>query len=325
MSFEDEWGSSSDYRRWDDESPPPPRRPAGPWASIGLGMLLVVIAAVGYLLLKSDGDHGAQEGDGDVVESVSPSSQPAEAASSGVPTSVAPVAGGETPAPSATVVSSDDAMVTTIGGDPSDEGAWRYVVQPGDYPVAVADRFTLKSWRDIFALNGWVTLEEFPLAGTEILLPPSTVGTSGQPCDESTVLQELSASDADFERVRDLMQSGEIWIASFECGAGRGRGIDSNYASFGFTSDTPYMCMQVTADGFGDSYPCGAPGPDDGYDCDRAPAEQQLDQEIVCYQPDGLEASAERVNGRWEYLGSGSAGLWCDDFRGREAREELCG
>ena len=136
------------------------------------------------------------------------------------------------------------------------------------------------------------------------------------------MLQELSASDADFKRLRNLMQSGEIWISSFECGAGRGRGIDSNYAGFDFTSNTPYACFSVGSPD--DSYPCGAPGPDDGYDCDRPPGEQALDQEIVCYSPDGESSSAERVNGRWAYLGSSSAGPWCDDFRGREALEELC-
>ena len=299
MNEENDPSSGQQHRNEEYWSEPP--RPTGPLPLIILLGLLVVIVVVGYLVLKSNGDEGSQEGsDNRVASEGSLQSQPADAAATGASPSVAPSASADASAPSATAVSPADATATTIGGDPSTEGAWRYVVQPDDFPVAVADRFMLKSWRDIYALNGWTTLEEFPTPGTEILLPPSTMGTSGQPCNESTVLQELSASDADFKRLRNLMQSGEIWISSFECGAGRGRGIDSNYAGFDFTSNTPYACFSVGSPD--DSYPCGAPGPDDGYDCDRPPGEQALDQEIVCYSPDGESSSAERVNGRWAYL-----------------------
>lgn len=64
------------------------------------------------------------------------------------------------------------ATTTTVPGaegfaSPSQE----YVVQPGDYPIKVADDFGVPL-EDLVNFNGWASDAEFPFPGETILIPP---------------------------------------------------------------------------------------------------------------------------------------------------------
>lgn len=282
--------------------------PISTWAVIALAAVLV--AAFAVLVLSRDDAGSAQLVDGGNAESTALLPSAADEPLSPVATT----SGLDTAAPVASVDSAGDVTASTIGGDPSQGGAWAYVVQPGDVPTALADDFSLRSWRDIFAVNGWVSLDEFPLPGTSILLPPSTLGTSGEPCDPTVVSSSLFPISTEVGR---SLASGELWMGEFRCVEG---GPNSNFANFWFDSDTPYMCVDTTADD-PQPYPCADPGSNGDYECDRPPGEQAGN--VVCYSPDGEETWARRVNGRWEYLTSGSAPEPCDWVADQAGRIEL--
>jgi hypothetical protein len=99
------------------------------------------------------------------------------AATAPATTEVAPVAAEPTAttevgaAIEASTESATETSVAGLGGNPSKEGAFDYVIEPGDFPVQLAEKFALASWRDIFAVNGWVSEDQFPLPGTVILMP----------------------------------------------------------------------------------------------------------------------------------------------------------
>lgn len=101
-----------------------------------------------------------------------------------------------------------ETTVAGVGGNPSTEGSFEYVVEAGDFPVLLADKFGLDSWRDIIAVNGWASEADFPLPGTVILMPASEVGVDGEngdvtdgegdinvasPCDLDVIKFQLDA------------------------------------------------------------------------------------------------------------------------------------
>jgi LysM repeat protein len=80
------------------------------------------------------------------------------------------------------------ATTTTVPGEgegfasPSQE----YVVQPGDYPIKVANDFGVPL-EDLVNFNGWASEAEFPFPGETILIPPGgrTVGGASDSADSA--------------------------------------------------------------------------------------------------------------------------------------------
>jgi hypothetical protein len=66
--------------------------------------------------------------------------------------------------PPATTVSVD-----AVGGVVT--GTQEYVVQAGDYPLLITERFNV-TLEDLIAVNEWGSVNEFPGPGTTILIPP---------------------------------------------------------------------------------------------------------------------------------------------------------
>ncbi len=79
------------------------------------------------------------------------------------------------------------ATTTTL---PEGEGfaspSQEYVVQPGDYPIKVANDFGVPL-EDLVNFNGWASEAEFPFPGETILIPPGgkTVGGSAAPAESA--------------------------------------------------------------------------------------------------------------------------------------------
>lgn len=58
------------------------------------------------------------------------------------------------------------ASVCTVPG-----GCGTYIVQPGDYPIGVAERFCI-TLTELLAANGWATAATFPAPDVTIMIPP---------------------------------------------------------------------------------------------------------------------------------------------------------
>ena len=74
-----------------------------------------------------------------------------------------------------------------------------YVVQPGDYPIKVANDFGVPL-EDLVNFNGWASDAEFPFPGETILIPPggTTAGCAAAPAESAGGATEGStATDGD--------------------------------------------------------------------------------------------------------------------------------
>ncbi len=120
-------------------------------------------------------------------------------------------------------VSTTEPTVSEVGGDPSQDNAFEYVVQAGDFPIGLAERFCLKSWRDIFAVNGWASEDEFPLPGTVILMPTDCPiegdeGNPEPPCFDSAMVNPsgnfMSPEELLAQIKADLESANDDWGAT---------------------------------------------------------------------------------------------------------------
>lgn len=60
---------------------------------------------------------------------------------------------------------------SSILEDGTTAGSQEYVVQPGDYPLKVAQQFAVPL-EDLVNFNGWASVNEFPFPGSTIQIPP---------------------------------------------------------------------------------------------------------------------------------------------------------
>jgi len=76
-------------------------------------------------------------------------------------------------ASTAFVVRPPATTVATAGADDDGvvAGTQEYVIQAGDYPLLLVDRFGV-TLDDLIAVNEWGSVNEFPGPGTTILIPP---------------------------------------------------------------------------------------------------------------------------------------------------------
>lgn len=91
-------------------------------------------------------------------------------------------------------------------------GTQEYVVQAGDYPLLLVERFGI-TLDDLIAVNEWGSVNEFPGPGTTILIPPG-----GASVDEAASAPAAGSDDGDGET--DTAPSATIPDAGDNCGEG---------------------------------------------------------------------------------------------------------
>jgi LysM repeat protein len=85
---------------------------------------------------------------------------------------------------------------TTVGEETPGEvttNAQEYVVQAGDYPLAVANKFGV-TLDELISFNGWASAGEFPFPGETILIPPGGVVPGAEAATETTAVADEAAA-----------------------------------------------------------------------------------------------------------------------------------
>lgn len=90
-------------------------------------------------------------------------------------------AGAKNPAASAAAapVVNDPGLLTvppveTVAGGQDNSGAGTYIIESGDFPLRIAQRFDV-TLEELAAANGWEDLQrDFPFPGTVIIIPPKS-------------------------------------------------------------------------------------------------------------------------------------------------------
>ena len=124
--------------------------------------------------------------------------------------------------PPVTTVAPDETVVE--GGIVTTEQD--YVVQAGDYPYLLVERFGV-TLEDLVAYNEWGSANEFPGPGTTIKIPPggkAPGAASAEPASEST-----SDTDTDTDAEADAEPAATIPDAGDNCAQGEYTIVEGDY------------------------------------------------------------------------------------------------
>jgi LysM repeat protein len=119
---------------------------------------------------------------------------------------------------------------TTIAEETPGEvtgNAQEYVVQAGDYPLAVATKFGVPL-DELIAFNGWASAGEFPFPGETILIPPGGVVPGAEAAADTSDAVEGATDEA--TAVDGSTPAGEtIPEAGDNCGEGTHTVVEGDY------------------------------------------------------------------------------------------------
>jgi LysM repeat protein len=101
--------------------------------------------------------------------------------------------------------------VDAVGGVVT--GTQEYVVQAGDYPLLLVERFNI-SLDDLIAVNEWGSVNEFPGPGTTIIIPPGGTAVAVVSNDEGDSAVVVADGSGDVTVAATIPDAGD------NCGAG---------------------------------------------------------------------------------------------------------
>jgi LysM repeat protein len=120
--------------------------------------------------------------------------------------------------PSTTVADETPGEVTS--------NAQEYVVQAGDYPLAVANKFGV-SLDELVSFNGWASAGEFPFPGETILIPPGGVVPGAETAADTADATEGATDEA--SAVDSSAPADTIPAAGDNCGEGSHTVVAGDY------------------------------------------------------------------------------------------------